>query len=121
MAALPNSTIAPFGPIEPSYGTDSSTEYKVRRVDYGDGYSARAAEGLNSVAQTWNLTWDNLPDADSEALRVFFAGLKGVGVVDWTPFNQATALKWTASRFRSKPSGYQVTSCSVTLRQEFDL
>lgn len=107
--------------IDPSFGTSMSTNVDVDRISYGDGYTVRANPGLNPVQQVWQLQWTNIPDADAETLRLFFDGLAGTGIIDWTPFNQTTALKWTASKFSSKPTGYDSQSCSVILTQEFDL
>lgn len=112
MVALPN--------IELSYGTDMSMDVRVKRVDFGDGYSQRSLDGLNAVRQQWRLVWERIPDAQAEELRLFFKSL-GAGVVDWTPFNQPLPLKWSASGFTSKPVAYIISTASVTLTQEFDL
>ena len=106
--------------LDLSYGTDMSQEYRSGRVDFGEGYSQRDKR-LNGAPQEWRLVWDNIPDETAEELRLFFEELQGVDIIDWTPFNQSTALKWTASGWRSKPSGFQRHSASITLRQEFDL
>lgn len=113
MTALPD--------IELSYGTNMSEDYRVRRVDFGDGYSQRAQDGLNAQRQQWQLVWESIPDAQAEQLRVFFRQLGGTGIIEWTPFGQATQLKWTATGFTSKPSGTLISDVSVTLTQEFDL
>lgn len=108
--------------IDPAYGTDLTQKAKVRRIDFGDGFSQRKRHGLNSVRQKWNIVWENIPDADAETLRLFFAGQAGVELILWTPFGQATQLKWTdAGDFRSRPSGFGISNCSVTIEQEFDL
>jgi phage-related protein len=104
-----------------SYGTSMNQTYLVRRVNFGDQYSQRAQKGLNAKPQVWKLIWTKLPDASAEELRVLFEGLGGSGIVNWTPFNQTTELKWSANGFDSKPSGYLRTDCSVTFTQEFDL
>jgi phage-related protein len=113
MTALPD--------IEMSYGTDMTEEYRVRRIDFGDGYSQRGMDGLNTQRQEWRVSWNGIREADAEVLRLFFRGLAGVGVIEWTPFNQTDELKWTASGFGSKPSGATTFDCGVTLTQEFDL
>lgn len=106
--------------LDMSYGTDMSMDVRVKRVDLGDGYSQRALDGLNAARQQWRLVWDRIPDANAEVLRVFFRDL-GAGVVDWTPYNQPTPLKFSASGFTSKPVAYIISTVSVTLLQEFDL
>lgn len=98
-----------------------STSYRVKRVDFGDGYAQRAKDGLNTVRQQWRLVWERIPDTLAEELRVFFNTRAGVEAIEWTPFNQLTELKWTAAGFTSKPVGANISTVSVTLTQEFDL
>lgn len=121
MVAIPSINGEDPDTLDLSYGTDMQQDYRVRRVDYGDGYSQRALPGLNSTPQRWRLVWNGISEADAEMLRKFFAGLGGVGIIDWTPFGQATALKWTGSGWTSKPSGFMKRDCSITLSQEYDL
>ena len=113
MTALPD--------IDLSYGTDMSSSYRVKRVDFGDCYSQRARDGFNTIRQQWRLVWERIPDAQAEQLRQFFNDLAGVGVIEWTPYNQPDELKWTAADFTSKPVGALISTVSVTLTQEFDL
>lgn len=98
-----------------------STSYRVKRVSFGDGYTQRAPDGLNTVRQQWRLVWERIPDTLAETLRLFFNGLGGTGLIEWTPYNQPTELKWTANDFTSKPVGALIATVSVTLTQEFDL
>jgi phage-related protein len=107
--------------LELSFGTDFTQDPRVKRASFGDGYSQRKRDGINSTPQTWGLKWDNIPDATAETLRVFFAGLGGSDVLEWQPYGQPYLLKWTATKFRGRPTGYQISSCSVQLDQEFDL
>lgn len=107
--------------LEMSYGTNMSESFRARRVNFGDGYSQRAKDGLNTAKQVWQLTWKNISDADAETLRVFFEGLGGVDIIDWQPYGQAVTLKWTANEFKSTPTGAMIATCSVVLSQEYDL
>lgn len=107
--------------LDLSYGSDMSQDYRVRRVDFGDGYSQRSKRGINNAPQQWRLIWNGISDTDAEMLRVFFAGLGGVGVIEWEPYNQATELKWTANGWAAAFAGFETQDCSITLTQEFDL
>lgn len=115
MAALP------LPDIDPSYGTDLTQKPERKRLRYGDGYSQRKTDGINSNPQEWNVVWDNIPEADGETLRAFFEDQGGVEIVLWTPFGQAEELKFSNDDFRLRPSGYGIVTCSVRLEQEFDL
>lgn len=113
MVALPN--------IELGYGTQMSQDFRRKRIQMGDGYSVRARDGLNAAPQVWSFTWDNIRNADAEALRVFFEQLGGVDLIEWMPHNQDTVLKFTATGFQSQPTSFMRSTCSITLTQEFDL
>lgn len=121
MATIPSINGAPPDTLDLSYGTDMSQQYAVRRVDFGDGYSQRAKKGINNAPQQWRMVWNGISDTDAETLRAFFQGLGGVDIIDWQPYNQPTALKWTANEWSSKPAGFQTHDCAITLTQEFDL
>jgi phage-related protein len=107
--------------LDLSYGTDMGQEYRVRRVDFGDGFAQRSLPGFNSKPQRWRLVWNGISDADAELLRLFFEEQGGVGIIEWTPYNQNVELKWTANSWSAKPSGFLKQDCSITLSQEFDL
>lgn len=114
MVALPTDPV-------PSYGTDMSEEPRIRKVQYGDGYSQRSNDGLNAVRQRWTVVWAGIKRTEAETLRLFFKGEKGTGIITWTPFDQSEELKFTAGAFRSTPASANTTDCSVILTQEFDL
>lgn len=109
--------------LDLSYGTAMTQNYRRKRVDFGDGYSQRARDGLNVAPQQWQLSWLRISDADTETLRVFFEAQAGVGIIDWAPYNQnqALPLKWTATGWSARPAGYKIQDCGITLTQEFDL
>lgn len=107
--------------LDLSYGTDMSQDYKISRIDYGDGFSQRAEKGLNGKPQRWRLMWNNISKADAEMLRLFFEDQGGVAPIEWTPFGQTAELVWTANGWSAKPVGFMRFDCSITMTQEFDL
>lgn len=113
MAALPA--------IELGYGTQLSQDFRRKRISFGDGYSQRSRNGINSAPQVWSFTYDNIPEEQAEELRVFFEDLGGVDVIEWQPLGQSNVLKWTATNFQSQPTSWRKRTCSITLTQEFDL
>jgi len=113
MATLPD--------IPLSYSTSLTDQVKVRRVDYGDGYSQRSTSNINSVREQWRLVWDGINTADMNTLRDFFRGLRGVDVLEWVPFGETESLKFTAGDFSVTPVGYDAYNCNVAITQEFDL
>jgi phage-related protein len=62
-------------------------------VQFGDGYSNRRPDGINTTQRRWNLSTP--PAAIEEVLRLE-AELEalGVGRFDWTPPGEATPRRW---------------------------
>lgn len=109
-------------PTDPpmSYGTENTSTYEVSKTEFGDGYTAREAPGLNSIRQKWTLYWKGITTAQKEILRDFFRARAGVEAIEWTPFGQATELKFTCESFRDRPVGFDSWDCRANFEQVFD-
>lgn len=104
-----------------SPGTRQTVARKVRVTKLGEGYSARARDGINANRQVWTLTWTQMTLAQKEALRVFFDDLGDVDSFEWTPFGQEDGLSWrTTSGFNATANGYNNWDVSVEIEQVFD-
>jgi phage-related protein len=108
--------------VDPSAsGTSKDTVAQVKRAEFGDGYSQRARDGLNSVKRTVTLSWDALTTAEADALESFFETQAGADLFTYTLPQESTAYKWTCSHWRRAPIDYGVVTFSADLIQEFDL
>ena len=107
-----------------SYGSSVQEDYRVRddNTVFGDGYSQRERDGLNTNMQQGSLSYRNISEEDAETLRVFFAGLGATDYFEWQPWGQPTVLKWiTTGAFRMQPSGHLRLDCRIDIMQVFDL
>jgi phage-related protein len=104
-----------------SYGSDVSSEAKVLQADFGDGYTQRAGDGLNNVRRTWEVSWENYPNASIVELETFLKGQGGYKSFFWTPPNSTIAAKWSCKTWKSKPAGFGISTLSATFVEEFDL
>ena len=109
--------------IEPSYSTNVGREPRLISVTFGDGYSQRAADGINYTPLVYNLTFDNRTPAVITAIKNFLYGESAYydrapeEPFFWTPpfpFDDQVRL-WTFS----KPSFHHVTFGSMTLEVVF--
>lgn len=112
-----------FDPIVmPVAGTGGSDNYNVLSIDFGDNYSQRMPNGLNSVFEEIDLQWEHLSFAELSSLRAFFKSVKGVTPflfklpveTELKTFVNSSALNWV-----SEPGGFTY-SASITLREVFD-
>lgn len=74
----------------PSKGFTTDTTPRVRVAKFGDGYAQRIADGINTLEQTWNLTFGSIPLATADAIEAFFVTKAGVVSFTWTPPDSQT-------------------------------
>lgn len=85
----------------PSWNSELDEEPKVLSAKFGDGYEQRAADGINSRLQMWNVKFENLTSANADTIIAFFRARNGVSYFTWTPPGAAEikviARKWKRS------------------------
>ncbi len=70
----------PTKKIELPVSAGSGVRHQVRVLEkkLGDGYTQRAADGLNNVALKYEAVWAGLTSTEAEALVEFFQGRAGI-------------------------------------------
>ena len=113
-------TFAP--PVDPSPDIGHEIEPRVLVATFGDGYTQRSADGINTLQQRYgSLRWDNVSLAEADAITDFFVARGGVEAFFWTPPDTGVTAKYRATkwgRMRRTVASYVVTASLV---QEFDL
>lgn len=106
----------------PSFGSRPSVETKVLKADFGDGYTQRAANGINSVIDKWELNWKNLESDYAIRIDNFFREKKGYISFLWTPPGETTAKIWSCPKFSGliPVRGNKIYNYNASLKQEFD-
>lgn len=111
-----------FPTSDPGIGTTKRKRYNTRRVDFGDGYSQRVADGLNNIREIWDVIFDNISDTLADTIEAFIDARNGdVEPFLWTPPHEATAKQYTASNFVRQLNSSVTSTLTVTFTQEFDL
>ena len=112
MATLPDLNL--------TYEISKSTEANVLEAEFGDGYSQRAANGINSLKDSWDLEWV-LNDTDKDTLIAFFEARGGHESFGWTPSSEDTEKMWTCRSWnRSYIESDDVFKITATLKQCYD-
>jgi phage-related protein len=75
---------------------------RILKTQFGDGYMQRARDGINTITESWNLTWKNRKVADGQKLIDFFESTEGIHAITWTPPYATTSIKvivdsWTTT------------------------
>ena len=79
--------------IAPSYPLNDQTSLRTRQAQFGDGYSQRAADGLNSTPKVLNLVFQARPNADITTIYDFLVDKLGFEAFLFTAPND-TERKW---------------------------
>jgi len=113
-------------PLTSQLSTTSSkqTTFRTLKAQFGDGYSQRAANGLNAKVDSWSITWEHLSSTDKDTVLAALDSVGGWDYLTWTPFSEASSKK-----FIIKDGSYSVThieggtwfNISTQLIQVFDL
>lgn len=112
--------MATFPAITPAYGANKSSAPKLRKTQFGDGYEQRIRFGLNQNPKTWDLTWQNITEANSDTIEAFLDARAADGAsFDWTPPGDA-AGKWVCETWQKTIPYTGRATITATFRQVFE-
>lgn len=96
----------------PDYGATNEVKPKVFRVDFGDGYEQRIANGINTKPRMWSLVFTKTK-ANIDDIEAFLEDRGAVESFDWTP-PRGSAGKWICDSWkRGIPNaGYDTLTAS---------
>lgn len=111
MAALPN--------IQPTYSSNKTTTPRFLRADFGDGYVQRAADGINTIIDQWNVMW-TVDSTTGTTLTTFFEAREGYDDFTWTPPGETESKKFICTQWSKSFLGPDTVQISATFEQVFD-
>jgi len=113
--------MATFPAITPAYGASKASAPTIRKVQFGDGYEQRLNFGLNQNPKTWNLTWNNITEANADTIEAFLdaRALDGASF-DWTPPDTSTSYKWVCETWDKSIPYTGRAVITATFRQVFE-
>ncbi len=107
-------------PIEPTKSSSRNVETRFLQADLGDGYTQRAGDGIQTVIESWNVTFEALDQTTADTLIAFFEDLDGYQKFEWTPFRQSVEKKFICPTWSEGYPGNSLTSVQATFQQVFD-
>ena len=119
-----------FPSITPNIPASKSPEAKILRNDFGDGYSQRIADGINSIRTSITLEWV-VGATDRNTIVDFLEARAGYDAflfpsVIYTPMDLTSTDLWTCTEWAGDYVGYNISigniwSYTLTFNKEFDL
>jgi phage-related protein len=105
-------------PIAPSPGTKYNPTIRVKKAEFGDGYTAEMPDGSNHIQRKADLTWDSLLEAQADTIIAFLEAHCG-GTAFYYALRDGVVRRWKCDVFsRTWQTPNQVTA---TLEQYFGL
>lgn len=121
MTSFPTTYGAGIAHTLPSQGTSGSVRPRVNKVSFGDGYEARAADGINAIVKSWPLTWKSIPEAERTALDDFLTARGGVEAFSWTPPNAVAAVAVKCEDWSWTYGEYNIVDFRATFVRVFEV
>lgn len=108
-------------PQDPAYGLNKSNSPRVLQVQFGDGYSQRAEDGINNLPTTWDVTWDVLSVADADTIETFFNDRAGAESFDYQFPNESASAKYIVKTWNRTDISFDSVRITTQFEEVFDL
>jgi phage-related protein len=113
--------IETFPDYPAEYGGQGEVTPRVLTCGFGDNYSQRTGDGLNTLDESWPLTFNGLKQAGFEEIRDFLEAHGGYIAFYWTIPRTTTPLKWIARKWTKKPLEGGEWAITTTFQRVYDL
>ena len=114
MATFPTSPAA-------SYGISKTSKPNLKRVKFADGYEARISFGMNQNAKTWNPTWENITEAESDTIETFLdARASDADCFTWTPPNESSSGEYICLDWNKQINVAGYATITATFEEVFE-
>lgn len=103
-----------------SAGTQLTERPRVKSAQFGDGYQQLAPDGINSLAQEWEMVFDGVDDTVADDMVAFLRTQGGTQPFNYVPLRTTDAIsvicaEWSRS-FGPEPG---ISSLRATFKQWF--
>lgn len=99
--------------------TRRSAKPRVLVAEFGDGYSQRAKDGINSNPAEMSVVWESMTVADAKLLVKFFEDRAGAEHFYWTAPHDTTPKKWVCPDWTEEYPTRTYITIRATLREVF--
>ena len=125
--AIGFNTTSSFGNrnIAPDRSLARTSRPRVLKVQFGDGYEQRVAEGINNINESYAVTLNNRPKAGIDDVVAFLDSRNGVTAFDFTiPDTNGgggeTTIKVVCEDYGLTYNNDEGYSCSATFRRVYE-
>lgn len=108
--------------LAPVVGTTYEKQPRIIKISYGDGYEARAGDGINATPLMTDLNFTALTNSEAEAIDDFFMTQGGYIPFYYTLPDEASPRLFVCEKWTRTPgSGGADAQVRASLREVFDV
>lgn len=107
-------------PVTPSPGMKNTPEVRIRKAEFGDGYTAAMPDGLNTVRASYSLSWDVLFPDEADAIVAFLEAQKGTTPFFYTVPNTSRQVQFTCETWTDQTNAAGYRAITATFRENFN-
>jgi phage-related protein len=107
-------------PVNPAPGSTVTTTPRVRLVRFGDGYSQRTRDGLNTIERERRLIWREIPKAHAHAIVAFLEARGGAEAFWYTFPGEPAPEKVICPSWSEQPEAVNVSTVTAAFQRVYD-
>ena len=104
----------------PSSTSRITVKPKTRKLQFGNGYSQRAGDGINPLLIKWGLVFSVRSDTDADAILAFLEARAGHEAFDWTPPGGSVGKYLCETWARTYTKALDMNQISATFEQVYE-
>ena len=104
----------------PSKQFTQRSKPRVKRLQFGDGYSQRVPEDINILDQSWDITFVNRGLTEAGAITSFLEDKKGAEAFLWAPTGDSTAISVVCEEWDEKYTSHITRTISVKFTRVYE-
>lgn len=101
----------------PRVNAQADVKHRVRKAEFGDGYTQRSGDGINTRTQDWTLSFVGT-ETYIEEILTFLDRMGGTKAFQWKPPLYPLSL-FTCEEYKPVAMGAGIFSLEVTFNQAF--
>lgn len=110
-----------YPPLAPSADSGKKVAVRIKRSDFGDGYTQRSKDGLNTIDKKYTFNWNVLTPAQVDEIEAFFEARGGYEAFFYTPPRESVPVKFICIEWSRGYSNGEADSVSATFEKVFDI
>lgn len=105
--------------VDVSLGSEISTQARVLKAQFGNGYTQRAGDGQNAVSSQYQITFQNLTRAEAQVILDFFKERAGYKSFYYQVSGEDEPRLWTCEQWSREHVTKMLDTIKCTFTEVF--